>query len=212
MSKNYRLILVVLLAPIIMYYLWTRGVIYFNYSSEVYSEYFWYRAPWLLVHVICGILATLIGPFQFIPAIRAKRPLLHRNLGKAYLTCIVISTFVSFYLVSTSRLGIVYDAGLTMLGIAWLGSSMMGYLAVRKRDLRIHKEWMIKSYVLTLSFVLFRFIEDLLAKADIGGFFERKTLMSWACWAIPLLITDVILQLKKLYSKSTVKSTETALL
>ena len=199
---NYRkvgwIILITLAAPVILYYLWTRGIVYFKFSKEVYTEYFWYRAPWLLVHVICGITATLIGPLQFIPAIRTKSPLLHRNLGKIYIGCVVLSTFVSFYLVSTAGLGIVYDTGLAMLGIVWLTTTLMAWLSIRKGNKEMHKEWMIKSYVLTLSFVMFRFTEDLLARAGVSDFVGRKVLMAWACWAIPFFITELVLQLRKL--------------
>lgn len=194
-------LLILLVAPVVLYYLWTRGIVYLKFSREIYTDYFWSRAPWLLVHVICGVMATLIGPFQFIPAIRARNPALHRNLGKTYLGCIVVSTLVSFYLVSTAQLGIVYAVGLAMLGIVWLGSSGVAYISIRKGNVEMHKDWMIKSYVLTLSFVCFRFVEDLLARAGISSFIERKVLMAWACWAIPFFVTVVVLQLRKLFRK-----------
>jgi uncharacterized membrane protein len=200
-SRLIWLLVIVLLAPVVLYYLWTRGIVYFNFSKEVYTEYFWFRAPWLLVHVICGVVATLIGPFQFIPAIRARNPLLHRNMGKVYLGCILVSTLVSFYLVSTAQLGIVYAIGLACLGVVWLGSSAMAWWAIKKGNIEIHKEWMIKSYVLTLSFICFRSVEDLLAKAGISSFLERKVLMAWACWSIPFFLTVVVLELRKLSRK-----------
>jgi uncharacterized membrane protein len=196
-----RLLLILLIAPFVLYYLWTRGFVYFKFSKEVYTEYFWYRAPWLLVHVICGLTASLIGPFQFIPWIRRTNVTLHRTLGKIYLGSITLSTGVSFYLVSTARLGIVYATGLAMLGVVWFGCTFMAYIAIRKGNLQMHKEWMIKSYVLTLSFVSFRLVEDLLAKAGISEFIERKVLMAWACWAIPFFVTEVVLQLNRLFRK-----------
>jgi uncharacterized membrane protein len=183
---------------LILYYLWTRGFVYFKYSKEVYTDYFWYRAPWLLVHVICGIVATLIGPFQFIARFRTRYPQLHRNMGKTYLGAIVISTFVSFYLVSTAQLGVAYATGLAMLGIVWLGTSLMAWASIVKGNVRMHREWMIKSYVLTLSFIGFRSVEDLLTKMNISNFVDRKILMAWACWAIPFFITELILQARRI--------------
>lgn len=202
--KNSRIVwilLVVLSAPIVVYYLYTRGIVYFKFSKEVYTDYFWFRAPWLLAHVTLGITATLIGPLQFIPALRIRKPQLHRNLGKVYLVCILVSTLVSFYLVSTAMLGMVYAIGLTMLGVVWLGSSGMAYIAIRKRNIAMHREWMVKSYVLTLAFVVNRVVEDVLAKANIGSFIDRKVLMAWACWAIPFFLTEVVLQCRRLYNK-----------
>lgn len=125
LAKQKWIIFIALFAPVVLYYLWTRGGVYFKFSKAAYTDYFWYRAPWLFAHVLLGITATLIGPFQFIPALRKKHPLLHRSLGKIYLGCVAASTFASFYLVSTTGLGPVYATGLAMLGITWLSSTLM---------------------------------------------------------------------------------------
>lgn len=196
--KIIRIILLAGIACVTLYYLWTHGVIYFQFSPKVYTDYFWSRAPWLLVHVICGITAIVTGAFQFLPGIRVKYPGIHRSLGKIYLGCVALSTGVSFYLVFTSRLGLVYAVGLTMLGITWLLSTGMAFLAIRNGKVALHREWMIKSYVLTLSFVTFRFFEDLLTVMGISSFIERKVLMSWACWAIPFFIAVLVLDVRKL--------------
>lgn len=192
-----RMLLIALLTPIILYYTWTRGFVYLNFSREVYTDYFWHRATWLLVHVIGGLLATLTGPVQFIPALRAKYPAWHRNLGKVYLASIFISTLASFYLAYTAQVSVAYTAGLGMLGIVWSVTSGMAYLAIRSRNLLMHKEWMIKSYVLTVAFVNFRVFEDLLAALGVSTFSDRKILMAWACWAVPFFVTEVVLQFRR---------------
>jgi uncharacterized membrane protein len=199
-GKATRTLVILLCASLILYYIFTHAVGYFRYTKAVYTGYFWYRAPWLLVHVTCGVVTTLIGPLQFIPAIRTYSPSLHRTLGKIYLGCVALSTFVSFYLVSTSGPGIVYSVGLAMLGIVWLSSSLAAWWSIRKGNIGLHREWMIKSYVLTLSFVTFRFAEDLLARAGVSDFIGRKILLAWCCWVIPLVITEFVLNLRRLHS------------
>jgi uncharacterized membrane protein len=203
MVKTARILIIALMAPVVLYYLWTRGFVYFNYKKEVYTDFFWYRAPWLFGHVVLGISATLIGSLQLIPAIRKRHPALHRRLGNIYVLCVALSTSISFYLNATSPLGITYRTGLFMLAVVWLLTTLMGYVCARLGNLAMHKEWMIKSYVLTLSFVNFRFVEDLLARAGIGDFMERKVLMTWACWAIPLFFTELVLQMSRLYRYKT---------
>jgi uncharacterized membrane protein len=200
-KKPIRILLLVFILPVILYYLWTRGIVYLNFSRGVYTDYFWFRAPWLLVHVICGVTATIIGGIQFIPSVRTRNPALHRNMGKIYLGCILLSTLVSFYLVSTAQLGIVYATGLAMLGIVWLGSAAMAYMAIRKGNVFMHREWMIKTYVLTLSFVCFRLTEDILTKMGISSFVDRKVLLAWGSWAIPFFITEVVLQAGRMIRK-----------
>ncbi|HVW16039.1 MAG TPA: DUF2306 domain-containing protein [Mucilaginibacter sp.] len=64
---------------------------------------FWpHFAPWLLVHIVFGITALVLGPFQFITAIRKKYPRTHRTVGKIYLLSIVIAGVDSLY-ISTDK-------------------------------------------------------------------------------------------------------------
>jgi uncharacterized membrane protein len=203
MVKTARILILVLIAPVVLYYLWTRAFVYLNYRREVYTDYFWYRAPWLLGHVVLGISTFLIGTLQLIPALRKGYPALHRGLGKIYIVCVVVSTGISFYLDATSKGSITYRTGLFTLAIAWLLTTLMGYACARFGNFDMHREWMIKSFVLTLSFVTFRFVDDLLARAGIGDFWERKVLVTWACWVIPLFVTELVLQVRRLYKFKT---------
>lgn len=198
MVKTTRILFLVLIGPVVLYYLWTHGFVYFNYKPEVYTGYYWYRAPWLLGHVVLGISATFIGSLQLIPALRKGYPALHRSLGKIYVVCVVLSTLISFYLNATSKGPVIYRTGLFMLSIAWLLTTLMGYACARFGKIDMHREWMIKSFVLTLSFVTFRLVDDLLAKAGMDDLWERKGLVNWACWAIPFFVTELTLQVRRL--------------
>jgi uncharacterized membrane protein YozB (DUF420 family) len=84
----------------------------------------------------------------------------------------------------------------------------MGFVAIRNGRVAMHREWMIKSYVLTLSFVTFRFSEDVLIRMGISSFIERKVLMSWACWAIPFFFTVLVLDVRKLLRPAAREATE----
>jgi len=62
-----------------------------------------------------------------------------------------------------------------------------------------HREWMIRSYVVTFAFVVFRFVVEAVQVMRIGTIVEQLTLASWICWAVPLLLTEVILQGRKIF-------------
>jgi hypothetical protein len=49
--------------------------------------------------------------------------------------------------------------------------------------------------------VFFRLFDDLLGYYEIGENADRLTLMSWACWAVPLLFTEAILQYRKTFKR-----------
>jgi hypothetical protein len=71
----------------------------------------------------------------------------------------------------------------------------MALIAIKARRFEIHKEWMIRSYVVTFGFVSFRLIDELNIFAGLGT--ERYATTAWLCWTIPLLFAEVALQWKR---------------
>ena len=167
-------------------------------TEENYGEYYYARVGWVFIHVFTGIVAIILGPFQFMRSIRSKRMPLHRTMGKVYLVAILISGTCGIYLSLTSRVNLAYAMGLFFLSVSWLVSAYLAYISVRRKNIEQHKEWMLRSYTVTLAFVTFRVFEDILHSMDLWERWEILTLMSWACWAVPLLIIEVYIQGKKI--------------
>jgi hypothetical protein len=57
---------------------------------------------------------------------------------------------------------------------------------------------MIRAYVVTFAFVTFRILNDYGPTSQLKPDQDRVLTIGWACWAIPLLITEVVLQFKKM--------------
>lgn len=192
------------------YYTYTNALRYFDFSNPVYtpgptgSKPF---APFLATHVAGGVIALLIGPLQFFSLLRKKYVQLHRNIGKVYLACIYLSGMAATYLAIVHNLLLkkefVFGTGALGMALAWFLTAGMALWAIKHRNFLQHQEWMIRSYVLTSNFILFRLmyygllgIENFPFKNEVGG------VTAWASWAIPLLITEVILQAKKIQASS----------
>jgi hypothetical protein len=74
----------------------------------------------------------------------------------------------------------------------------MAYVSVMRGRILQHKEWMIRSYVVTFAFVTFRWLNELtIAKTLMPQFAERGPTIIWLSWTIPLLITELVLSWKK---------------
>jgi hypothetical protein len=73
-------------------------------------------------------------------------------------------------------------------------------MAIRKRKILLHREWMTRSYVVTLGFVFFRLFVGITSAFEIGTIIERLEAASWFCWAFPLIIGEVFIQRKKLFA------------
>ena len=162
---------------------------YFPEQREVYMR----REFVLGVHVVCGILALAIGPFQFVGAIRRRFVRVHRSLGAVYIASCTGLGLSGLVLATTS-----YPSWVTSLGFGLLGLSMLlttwtalrMVLAGRYGD---HRRWMIRSFSLILAAVSLRIMTPLYGLLSGAGlvsfsFATAYTWISWLCWVPNLLI------------------------
>ena len=155
------------------------------------------REFWILTHVSMGIVALLVGPVQFWLGWK-NRLLTHKKLGWVYLIAIGLSSLSSFYLAVTTDVSWVFGMGLGGLGVAWVLTTGFAFMAIRRRKIVLHREWMTRSYIVTMGFVFFRLFIGISSALEVGTLFERLETASWFCWAYPLLIGEIIIQRKKL--------------
>lgn len=200
-TQNSIIVLSILTGILICYYVITRAFPMLIPTEENYGAYFFPRAIWLFPHIVLGIIATIIGPFQFIPKIRNNYIKIHRKLGRVYIICVILSGISGMYLATTSGVNLPYAVGLFGLGFTWSVSAIMAFVSIKNKNIELHKDWMIRSYVITFAFVSFRFVEDILMALKIGSREEVLVLMSWACWAIPLFIAEIFIQGSKIKKK-----------
>ena len=138
-----------------------------------------------------------VGPVQFWLGWKNKF-VTHKKLGKVYLFAIAFSSIASFYLAVTTKVSWVFGLGLGGLGVAWVLTTSIAYFAIRKGKIELHREWMTRSYVVTMGFVFFRFFVGVTSALQVGTLFERLEAASWFCWAFPLLFAEFFIQRKKL--------------
>ena len=92
--------------------------------------------------------------------------------------------------------------GFFSLAVVWLLTSGMAFAAIRRRNIVQHKQWMIRSYVVTFAFVTFRLGNNLMMYFGVGAQGGRGATLAWACWAIPLLVTELVLQGRQVFATS----------
>lgn len=184
---------------------------YFDVVPEQYGPYFWPRRWWLVLHIAGGVVALAAGVVQLWLGLTRRTGRLHRALGKLYVGAIVLGSVAGFYLALTIPGNPPYGSGLFMLCVAWVVTTSMAILAIRRRNVCQHREWMMRSYVVTFAFVTFRFGVDALASRGLQ-IPDAQGIMAWACWAVPLLLVEPLLQLRKVSSAadSTSRSTRSS--
>ena len=161
---------------------------------------FWPRRVWLLTHIAGASLALLIGPFQFWSGLRRRSMLIHRWTGRLYVVGVLIGGSAAFYLASHAKQGATFGISLGALGAAWWATTGMAYLAIRLGQVSQHKEWVVRSYVVTFTFVTTRSLAELGLLPRLGR--DPFATLVWLSWSMPLLATEVIFQGRKIIARS----------
>lgn len=185
----------------VAYFVIQRIPRYFVLTPESYGNA-WPQVSWLFPHIICGLVATLLGPLQFWPKIRRDYLSFHRIAGRLYVVVVLAGSIASLGLsFHMSVNNAAYAGGLIGLAGAWILTTGLAFVAIRRKNLVQHTQWMIRSYVVTFAFVTFRLLDDTLSNKGLVPEHEFYSIIAWGCWSVPLLITEAILQSAELFRK-----------
>ncbi len=165
---------------------------YLNFSPEGFHVVYWPRRWGLLAHVTAGMMALALGPIQFWTGLRARAPAVHRWTGRLYLVGVAVGSVAGLYMAITTTGGWDYGVALGGLAVAWAGCAMVAWLAIRRRAISLHRRWMIRTYVVTFAFVIYRLLDEWLPTSQLKPDHDRSVAVAWSCWAIPLLITVLV--------------------
>ncbi len=121
---------------------------------------------WVGLHLIGGTLALLFGPIQFSKWVRTKHLPFHRLTGKIY----IIGAFIAG--LSALRLSLISSCepcrvSLFILAVLVIGTTFSAWWSVKKKNVTVHRQFMIRSYICVFSFVAVR----------IGGLFPLDFLL-----------------------------------
>src|SRR5580765_1558471 len=157
----------------------------------------WPRRGWLLTHIAGGLVALLTGPVQLWLGLHDVKMHVHRKLGLIYIAGMAVGSVGAVGLALQTDGGPIFGSGLFFLAVAWVTTTSLAYVAIRKGLIDQHREWTIRSYVVTFAFVTFRAGQV----AMVGQGIPLQTaigVMAWACWSLPLLATELVIQSRKI--------------
>lgn len=171
---------------------------YYQLEEATFGRY-WEVKWWLIGHLSGGILALVLGPVQFWTKFRNKYLKAHRLMGKIYLIAILVASLSSIYMAWNTAIKVHFTWALSLqvLSFTWIITAFMAFRAIKKHRIQQHKEWMVRSYIVTFVFVAFRWINDMLGAAEIGTFVERGPTIIYLTIFLPLLAAEIIFQWNK---------------
>ncbi len=118
-----------------------------------------WRAAFLL-HVSGALLSLVLGPWLCSRwALRRSRRL-HRWLGRSYYWAVLGQAVPGgLILAPWAKGGTAGVMGFLLLGLLWLGTTGLGLVEIRRRRIGRHARWMLRSYALAVSALVFRLLQ-----------------------------------------------------
>jgi uncharacterized membrane protein len=145
----------------------------------------------VILHLIGGALAIMLGALQLNSRIRRKHLELHRWLGRCYCIAVLVGGGAGLTLATMADGGLPSSMGFGMLGVLWIGSTVTAYIYIRRRRIDLHRVWMLRSYGLTFAAVTLRIWLPLSQVAGLP-FLPRYQAIAWLCWVPNLLVVEWI--------------------
>ena len=113
-----------------------------------------------LLHIVPGALFVILGPLQFMPRIRFRHIRFHRWSGTVFIIAAYIIGITAIVLSFTKQLigGIDEAVASLFFSIFFLVSISMSLYYILRKQVMLHREWMIRSFSLGLAIATVRII------------------------------------------------------
>jgi uncharacterized membrane protein len=147
----------------------------------------------LVMHAVPAGIALIAGPWQFVRRFRARYPQLHRVVGRVYLIAVVAAALVAVYSSAVTKSGFPLQVAFFVLIVAWLFTAAQAYRAIRRREVQLHRIWMIRNYALTFAAVTLRLYQlPLISVMDSWGleYQEVYTVSAWLSLTGNVLVAE----------------------
>ncbi len=154
-------------------------------ASKIYINSFY-------IHVILGGIALGLGWIGFVDKIRAKFLGFHRIAGRIYVFCFLITAITSVLVSYNSYGGLVSQVGFMSVGIIAIFTTLMGFSAILKKEIKQHQAWMRYSYACCLASVMLRIWSPGLS-LFISNDILVYQIVAWLSWVPNLLYVKFVL-------------------
>ncbi|MFF0309367.1 DUF2306 domain-containing protein [Streptosporangium sp. NPDC004379] len=109
----------------------------------------------VVAHIIGASIYGIVGAFQFTRRFRRRRPAWHRMAGRVLIVCGLVTALSGLWMTvfypRPEGDGDLLAAFRLVFGTAMAVSIVLGFAAVRRRDLRRHRAWMTRAYAIGVA-------------------------------------------------------------
>jgi uncharacterized membrane protein len=150
---------------------------------------------WTALHFASSAAFAVVLPFQLWPRLRARRPALHRLMGRAGVALAAVSAVsgvsIAFLVADRPPRERIFMGAFFLAFAAMLG---LGFRAALARDIAAHRAWMIRMTATTLTPMVQRLIFPVFAASlgvnGTGVFWQLFVSAAWLAWACNMTIAE----------------------
>lgn len=199
-----KLVLFLIFGLLTVFVTYMKNARVFDPTSEV-AQHFAPVRWYLLPHAFFGVLAMMLGVFQFSDRLRARYLKTHRTLGYVY----VVSVFIAAPLAvpMTVRLGPSLVAASSVQSFGWMLTTAIALYCVRHRNVAQHRRWMIRSYPFAMVFTVTRMIIPIPAVHRLGV--AGIETVVWTVIALAAILPNILLDWRAIAARPIVKAVAT---
>lgn len=161
------------------------------------------------IHVYASMWVLFAGFTQFSKKIQKNQPKLHRTLGYIYVVDVLLITgpaglLMGFY----ANGGLWSRAAFVILAVLWIYFTVMALVKAKQKNFKAHRNYMIRSYALTLSAITLR-----AWKYAITNSFELPPMdvyrsVAWLGWVPNILFAEFLVRRNAAIKKISLKKRE----
>jgi len=177
------------LYPALYFFTDQTGGLLSSKSAALLSNTLWNMG--FYTHIILGGIALLIGWTQFSSKIRIRNLRLHKQLGKVYVVCVMLSSVAAIGIGFFATGGVITATGFICLGITWFYTTLKAYVHIKNRKITEHQKMMIYSYAACFTAVTLRIWLPLLVMI-FGDFITAYTIVAWLSWVPNIIVASLI--------------------
>jgi len=195
---RFKYVLFSALGLMFLFVLWHNERFIIDHSHPDWTYYFPVR--WrLLPHGLAGLTALLIGPFQLSSRFRQRHLRAHRIMGRFYLGAIAVAALMGMYItaIHNSVPGRIF---VFTLASCWLLAAATAFVSVLKGNIPLHRQWMIRSYAITTTFVSARVFGAIPAIDHAAPAVGLS--VTWSVFVSTLILTEFGLAWHGIFTKS----------
>lgn len=165
--------------------------------TPVNARFFASPSP-VVIHILASAIYALLGAFQFVSRLWQRGNRWHRRVGRLLVPTGLVVGFSGLWMtLFYPRLDDASDllyAFRLLFGVGMVLSIVLGYVAIRRKDITQHRAWMVRAYAIGLGAGT-QVLTGMVGAMIFGTPTEfQNALLMGAAWVINLTVAEWIIR------------------